>query len=578
MERLRITIGGESGAGLLSTGDILMNAFRELGFYIVTDREYPSLIKGGHARFSVNLSATPIHGLSRDADIMMVIDRPSLEAYFSELREGGVLVHGQDRLLGLKDLLAEAEKKKISVVNLAARTIAENAGGNVLMINVVLIGMLWKALGLDYAVIEAAVNKKFASKPKLLEIDLRCLKAGYDGAETKMQVKLPTEKPNTIMIDGNKSLALGGIHAGVRAYFAYPMSPSTPILDHFAKTAEKTGVMVKQAEDEITVANMALGAMYMGTRALAATSGGGYDLMTETVSLAGITETPLVLIDAQRPGPATGLPTWTCQGDFNLAAYSSHGEFPRLVIGVSDPTDCFDLIQHAFNYAEKYQIVVVVLTEKAIGEIDMSVPPFEQGKIPIERGLVEGEELKTLVNEDRFKITESGLSKRWVPGSAEAYYFANGDEHWEDGSVTEEADKAAAMYDKRMRKNALVLEALPEPEIYGDAEGADISFVGWGSSRNVMRDVVEMHAASGVKVNYLHFSYVYPLKKRVAEEFFAKNKNVHLIEGNYMGQFGNYVEAELGRKFAGRLLKYNGRPFYLEDLEKYITGHIKENG
>ena len=373
------------------------------------------------------------------------------------------------------------------------------------------------------------------------------------------------KKPKTILLNGNKALALGGIHTGVRAYFAYPMSPSSSILTYFANAAAETGCVVKQAEDEITVANMTLGAMHMGTRALTATSGGGFDLMTETVSLAGITEIPLVIINVQRPGPATGLPTWTAQGDLNLAIYSAHGEFAKVVIGVSNPTDCFELIQHALNIAEKYQCVVIVLSEKVIAESTCTVPPLKQNKIPIERGLVTGAELKKLKNSDRYKITKNGISKRWLPGTSKAYYFANGDEHWEDGSVTEAAKESGEMYMKRVRKAETIKKALPEPEIIGSKK-AKISFVGWGNSKNIMIDIVRKHK----DVNYLHFSYVWPLKEKTLKKFFKNNKNIHLIESNATGQFGNLVEATVHQKFKNRLLKANGRPFFTEDVEKFI--------
>ncbi|MDA1061238.1 MAG: 2-oxoacid:acceptor oxidoreductase subunit alpha, partial [bacterium] len=395
------------------------------------------------------------------------------------------------------------------------------------------------------------------SKPKLLEIDLRCLKAGYDGAQKVLELETPDSVPETMIMDGNKAIALGAIHGGCRAYYAYPMSPASSILNHMAHYANKTGMLVKQVEDEISTVNMALGSMLMGTRALTATSGGGFALMTETVSLSGMIECPLVVVIAQRPGPATGMPTWTCQSDLNLAIHSGHGEFPRCVIGCSDPDSCFDLTQHAFNIAEKFQSPVIVLTEKGIAETNWTIPMFEQRVIPIERGLVPEKELGSLENEDRYRITDSGLSKRWNPGTSDAYYFANSDEHLEDGSLTEEAAESKAMIDKRNRKMDLILDYIPDPDIYGEPSAADISFVGWGSSKNVMLDIIEEYAERGKKVNFLHFSYLWPLKTEVAEKFFSKNKNVCLIEGNKNGQFGEILENGIGVKFADRLLKYD---------------------
>lgn len=557
----------------MSTGEIITRALKNLGFYVVAEREYPSVIKGGHACFNINISDRPIRALREKVDVLMSVDLLSLQVYFDHLEDGGILVHGNERVIGMKELEGKIAERGTKVVNLPARTIALDEGGNVLMVNVVLIGMLWKAIGLKYEDIEREVTEKFKDKPRLLAIDLKCLKAGYEKASKIVDLEIPGKVPETIMMDGNKAISLGAIHCGVRAYYAYPMSPASSILNHMAHYAGKTGMLVKQVEDEISVVNMALGSMLMGTRALAATSGGGYDLMTETVSLAGIIECPLVIVVAQRPGPGTGMPTWTCQSDLNLAIYSSHGEFPRCVIACSDPDSCFDLMQHAFNIAEKFQSPVIVLTEKGIAETNWTIPMFQQRVIPIERGLVAGAELESLVNEDRYRITENGLSKRWLPGTSDAYCFANSDEHLEDGSLTEEAVESAAMISKRLRKGTLIEAALPEPDVFGVESGADISFAGWGSTKNVMLDIIEEYAERGVKVNFLHYSYVWPLKRERALKFFAENKRVFLIEGNHGGQFGKLLEAELGVKFADRLLKYDGRSFFLNDVEKFIDAH-----
>lgn len=577
MNRFRIKIAGASGGGLLSTGDIIINALQSMGFYAVADREYPSVIKGGHACFTINISDSPVRALAEKVDILMAMDTLSLEVYFDFLKDGGVLVHGNGRVIGIKEVLAKAEERKVKVVSADARVIAENSGGNVLMKNVVMVGMLWKAMGLDYRFVEEEVKRKFASKPRLLAIDLECLKAGYEADEKAVDIGFtPVLKKKMIMMDGNEAVALGAIHAGCRAYYAYPMSPASTILTHMSNYADKTGMLVKQVEDEISVANMTLGSMIMGTRALCGTSGGGYDLMTETVSLAGILEAPLVIVVAQRPGPATGLPTWTCQSDLHLAIHAAHGEFPRAVISVSDAEDAFELIQHAFNIAEVYQTPVTVLTEKVIAESKWTIEPFKQGTIPIVRGLVEGKDLESLVNEDRYRITESGLSKRWNPGTSAAFYHANSDEHLEDGSLTEDAEPSRRMIEKRMKKLKLIEAALPEPVVYGEATGADISLVGWGSTKNTVLDIIAGYAAKGVKVNYLHYTYMFPVKTEALKKFFAENKKVCLVEGNYQGQLGMMVEAAAGIKFADKLLKYNGRPFFIEDLEAFIDSHLSK--
>ncbi|MBT6068351.1 2-oxoacid:acceptor oxidoreductase subunit alpha [Candidatus Peregrinibacteria bacterium] len=588
MSRTTIKIAGESGMGLVSVGTILSKALKRLGFYINLDREYPSLIKGGHSNVQIDFSKEPLHCLSQEVDVVMALDRVGLDEYVDTIREGGILVHGYEKRERLKDLEERAATRDVKLVYLPGRQVAFFHGGNELMVNMVLLGMMWKVLGFDLKVLEDQVSEQFASKPDLLKIDLEILRTGYagefacEGSDVEkvefpeMEIEVPEEVPETILLDGNHAIALGAVQCGVRGYFVYPMSPASSILTHLALMAEKTGMVVKQAEDEITAAQMAFGAMFAGTRAFTGTSGGGYDLMTETITLAGMTETPLVTVVAQRPGPATGLPTWTGQGDLNLAIHAGHGEYPKIVVAASDQNSCFELIQHSFNLAEMFQVPVIFLTEKVVAETKSTVPTFATGDIEIHRGLVmDEEELQNLERTDRFKITESGVSKRWAPGSSETYYFGNGDEHLEDGRLTEEADTSRAMYAKRMKKMDAIFNCLPEPEVYGVNEKAEISFIGWGSTKNAMKDVIKECAADDIKVNYLHFEYVYPLKVDMLKKFIARNKNVCLIEGNYTGQFGDLIKLKLQDegvlfKFKKRFLKYNGRPFFLEETMQFI--------
>ncbi|MBU1017496.1 2-oxoacid:acceptor oxidoreductase subunit alpha [Patescibacteria group bacterium] len=572
MNRTTLKVAGESGMGLLSVGRIVAKVLKHMGFYVHSDREYPSLIKGGHSNLQIDFDLKPIHSLSREVDLVIALDRSGLMEYLDVIKKGGVLVHGYERHHLIKDLHTKAKKRNIKLMYLPAHTIARSLGGSDVMVNMVLLGLIWRILGFSLKPLEDAIKKQFATKPELLKIDLKCVQAGYKPHELKKipqyKIPLPKKVPKTLLLDGNMGVALGAIEAGVRSYFMYPMSPASSILMHLADFSHETKMVVKQAEDEITAAQMTLGAMFMGSRSFTATSGGGYDLMTETVSLAGMTETPWVCVVCQRPGPATGLPTWTGQGDLNMVINSSHGEFARLVMSASDPTSCYEGIQHAFNYAEEFQIPVIFLSEKTIAEAQTMVDVFKS-KIPIKRGLVTGKNLEKLQPSDRFKLTKSGVSFRWLPGTSEIGYYGNGDEHKEDGTLTEKGPECAAMYDKRMRKMETLKNALPAPVVYGVKKGADISFIGWGSSKGTMLDVIEEMKKEGIKVNYLHYEYLWPLKEKPAALFFKENKKVHILEGNHQGQLATMIEAATGLKFKGRLLKYNGRHFFLEDVMEY---------
>ncbi len=501
MNRTTLKVAGESGMGLLSVGRIVAKVLKGMGFYVHSDREYPSLIKGGHSNLQIDFGLQPIRSLSREVDLVIALDRAGLMEYLDSIKKGGILVHGYERHHLIKDLHAKAKKRNIKLMYLPAHTIARSLGGSDVMVNMVLLGLMWKILGFDLKPLENAIRKQFASKPELLKIDLKCVKAGYSPKELKKvpqyRIAMPKKKPEALLLDGNMAVALGAIEAGVRSYFMYPMSPASSILMYLADFSHDTKMVVKQAEDEITAAQMTLGAMFMGSRSFTATSGGGYDLMHETVSLAGMTETPWVCVLCQRPGPATGLPTWTGQGDLNMAIHSCHGEFARLVMAASDPTSCYEGIQHALNFAEEYQIPVIMLSEKTLCEAQTMVPVFKS-KIPIKRGLVTGKALEKVVPSDRFKITKSGVSRRWLPGSAKMGYYGNGDEHREDGVLTERGEEVAPMYAKRVRKMETLKKALPDPVVHGAKKGADISFIGWGSSKGTMLDVIDEMKKKGV--------------------------------------------------------------------------------
>ncbi len=582
MNRISLKIAGESGMGLLTVGKIISKALKDIGYYVVSDREFPSLIKGGCSNVQVDFSNNKIYSLGNQVDVVVALDRHGLVKYIDDIKKGGILIHGYERHEMIPELKKKCKKRNIKILYLPAREIAYSMGGSILMVNMVLMGLLWKVLGLDLKDVIDDVKRRFKSKPKLLKIDLKCIKYGYEPKKHLKdipQTDIPKSKKlsKKLLIDGTKALCLGAIHCGVRAYYAYPMSPSSGVLTYIADTSHDTGVIVKQAEDEITAAQLCMGSMHNGCRAFTATSGGGFDLMTETVSCAGITETPLLIVIGQRPGPGTGLPTWTCQADLDLAINAGHGEYPRIVIGCADPESSFRLIQHAFNFAEEYQTPTIVLTEKHVYDCHMVVDEFSQKNIPIKRGLItKKSELKKLESKQRYEFTDSGVSKRWLPGTSDAYYYANSDEHEEDGSITEEARPVNKMIQKRhVKKFETIKKNLPKPEIIGVEKDADISFIGWGSSKNAIRDAIEAQKKNGVKVNYMHFDFVWPIHEKAANNFFKNNKNVHLIEGNMHGQLGKLIEAETGKKFKNKLLKYNGRPFFFEDVMEYINKKVK---
>jgi len=337
---------------------------------------------------------------------------------------------------------------------------------------------------------------------------------------------------------------------------------------------------------------MASGAFHMGTRAMTATSGGGYDLMTETMSMNGMIENPMVVVLAQRPGPATGNPTWTAQGDLLLAINSSHGEFPRLVISVSDPEDCFSLMPEAFNLAEEYQLPVIVLTDKHIAEALCTVPAFDQKKAQILRGklITDPKALKNLKGSDRYDPSaKDGITPRWLPGYEAETFNAQADEHSADGSIDESAEAAKAQMEKRMRKMKGLKKHLPDPVLYGE-KNPEILIVGWGSTKMTVLDVLERlgvekfgpafaplgaSVGKGLEVGYLHYTYLWPLKTELFERLAAKAKKVILVECNYQGQLGMLLKQQCGIDIVEKILKYDGRPFYFDELQNLILQNLQ---
>ncbi|MBP7823334.1 2-oxoacid:acceptor oxidoreductase subunit alpha [Candidatus Gracilibacteria bacterium] len=564
---MNIILTGSSGSGLLSAGDIVMEGLQHAGYFIVADREYPSLIKGGCSYYRIEVSTSPIHSISEFADIIVAFDRVGSKNALPHVRNGGLMIYGDEMHDKIPGYTATIQEKKLTTLFIPEYATPKKFGANELLSNMLMIGALWRALGLPVDGLIKAVEKRFANKPALLALDIALIQHGYDLQDTTVSSSLePFTLPETTnnftehkLLDGNEVLALSAVHHGVGAYFAYPMSPSSTILSHLANWADKTGMHVEQVEDEISVSQMTLGASFAGTRSLCATSGGGFDLMTETVSLAGMIETPLTIIVAQRPGPATGLPTWSGQEDLNLAIYSGHGEYAKAVIAVGDHAEAFTVLGEALNIAETYQIPVIVLTDKTLAETNATVNPTSLVGVEIERGITT--DTAELTSQSRYGLTDSGLSPRWLPGTGPRYY-ANGDEHGPDGTLREDAAGVAEAHEKRVRKMKLLEDMTREPGLYGNPD-ARITLVGFGSTKMEVMDFLSE------KVNYLHYTNIWPLKTKTIKELEKKGNKIIVVEHNMTGQFAALLKGA-GVHVDDTWLKYDGRRFYREEMEKKI--------
>jgi 2-oxoglutarate ferredoxin oxidoreductase subunit alpha len=564
LTRLSVKFAGESGQGINTVGKLLSKALNQHGYKTFSYREYPSLIKGGVASYQIDFSNKLINSSSRNCNILLTSSTESIIHYLNTVSQNGILIHGSKDLNFSQEQEEHIKRNNISVIYLDSVELAIKAGGTEIMSNAAILGFLWRILNLDVEILIEIILEHFKSKNIDLEAEKKVILAGHTSPSYRPELserinipKLELLKQRSINISGNDALSLGAISCGVRAYYGYPMTPATSIFKFLGNTANDTGILVKQAENEITAIHMAMGSMHMGTRALVATSGGGFDLMTETISCAGMTETPLVVVLSQRAGSGTGVPTWTGASDLQLAVTPSHGEFPRCVLSASDANSSYTLIQKAFNIAEQYQLPVILLTEKQISESIFSLPSLPKN-IPIERGLSTGDL--------RYEITDSGISPRWIPSKDKKPYISNSDEHTEDGTSTDDSQEVIQMADKRARKQETLMNEIPEPTLYG-SKNSEIVFVGWGSVKNVMTDLISTRD----DITYLHYEYIYPLKTALLSDLIKQGKRLILAENNQTGQLGKLLSQETGFLFKEKVLKYDGRPFFLEDILDFLN-------
>jgi 2-oxoglutarate/2-oxoacid ferredoxin oxidoreductase subunit alpha len=587
MPRISLKIVGASGQGINSIGAIVAKGLKRSGYCVFGYREYPSLIKGGHASYQLDISNQGIRSTETRVNVLVALNHHGLELNMEELKQGGIVLHvtpGWQFPERHRKLIAE---RGLRMIYFPVDDMLNRLGASAILSNVLMTAFVWSMLDQDIDVLKSLVGETFAKKKALLELNMRCIDEGYsfvDPEQGKIDLALPPPDESVaghLLITGSQAMGLGAVHAGVRLYAGYPMTPSSPLLSFIAELENKTHMVVKQAEDEITAAQIVSGAMYMGTRALTATSGVGFDLMSEALSLNAMIENPTVFVLAQRPGPATGLPTWTAQGGLLQATSGSAGEFARCVIAVSNSQDAFDLMPVAFNLAERYQISVIVLTDKQIAEALYTQHPYDLKMADIDRGrlVVDPEKLKLLKSFDRFNPhAVGGVSLRWLPGGEAATYCAQADEHDSVGAVDESSRNARLQLEKRLRKLDGIKARLPVPDLYvggRDAKMTDwtnaddeieLLAVGWGSTGDTFQDVLCSDELRGRKIAYLHYTYLWPLRTQELRLLAMRSKRIVLVEQNYQGQLGMLIRMECGLDISDKILKYDGRPFFYDEL------------
>ncbi|MBI2859422.1 MAG: 2-oxoacid:acceptor oxidoreductase subunit alpha [Chloroflexi bacterium] len=565
-KNINFMVGGEAGQGVQSVGAILGKAMARGGYHVFADQDYESRIRGGHNFFRVRASEAKVGAIAETVDILLALNEESVDLHREELAAKGVIVFDNTQT---KDVNGDTQ-----FLGVPLETLAEKAG-NRLTSNTVALGAAMGLLRYDLAIVDRILQEQFGTG-EIGQANIRAAAAGYEYAEQNFKGDFerrlsPMGNGKRMLLNGNEAISLGAIAAGCKFVAGYPMTPITSIIEYMASKAEEYGLAVVQPEDEIAVINMVIGASYAGVRAMTATSGGGFCLMVEGLSLAGMTETPAVVVLGQRAGPAIGLPTRTEQGELEFAIHAGHGEFPRAVLAPATIENCFWMTVKAFNLADKYQMPVILLTDHHLAGSYATVERFDFSRLTIDRGVLftGGSEEEERAYK-RHALTESGISPRAFPGMSKALVVTDSDEHDEAGHLIEDARTRTEQMDKRLRRMPELKNQMPGPWRYGP-ETAEITLIGWGSTYGGICEAVDILHDEGVSVNALHLVEIWPFPSQAMTKALEKTKTTYVVENNATGQLAHLIRAETGEKVNGSILRYDGRPFSAAGIAEKVT-------
>jgi 2-oxoglutarate ferredoxin oxidoreductase subunit alpha len=556
-----IAIGGAAGQGIATPGNILARMFGRRGLHLYAYNAYQSIIRGGHILLTLRVRDQEVHSHGDGLDLLLALNQDTMDRHLGILGPGSRVLYNSDTV---------QPRDVPDGVQLCPMPVAELAPGskNKLIQNTISLGVMMSLLGVDFAVLQDALELLFGRKgPAVVEENVNMARAGYDHGAANFEpfeTPLPQRDKPVAMWTGNSALAMGGAAAGVKFYCAYPMSPATGVLHWYAQNAHELGIMVRQVEDEIGVANMAIGAAHSGCRAMCATSGGGFALMTEAIGAAAMMEIPVVFINVMRAGPSTGVPTKTEQGDLWQILGASQGDFERFIVAPKNCLDAYSTVAELFNLVDRAQCPGIIISDLLISEGTFSVDPDQ---IEIQPEINRGDlimEPSPNGNYLRYADTESGISPRVVPGHEGFVHTVATDEHDEDGVIISDEfthpHKRRKSVEKRARKFQSVAADVPAPTLEGPAD-AEVTLLGWGSTYGVIKEAIEILADQGVVANQLAIKWIAPFHGDVVEEILSSAKRVLLVENNYSGQFARYLRSETGFSPDGHIRKYDGEPF-----------------
>lgn len=569
-----LAIGGGAGQGIATPGDILARVLIRRGLHLSTFNAYQSLVRGGHIFLTIRIGDEKVYNHGDKLDLLMCLNQDTMDRHL-ELMGPGTKVIFNNEMVKPGEPLEGAQLCGIPVNDLT------DSGRNPLVQNTVAIGATSYLIGLDFQDLVDAMTLRFQRQGQaVIDQNVAVARIGFDYAVSNFEpfpTPLPSGPKPLAVWTGNDALAMGGAAAGVKFYSAYPMSPSSGILHWMAQNSRDLGIMVRQAEDELSVANIVIGAAHTGCRAMCATSGGGFALMTEAIGAAGMMEIPAVYINVQRAGPSTGVPTKTEQGDLWQALGASQGDFQRIIVAPKDALDAFNTVPELFNLVDRYQCPGILLSDLYISEGTFSVDPDD---IDMHPTIDRGELILEHSTEDgylRYENTDSGISPRAVPGLEGYVHVVATDEHDEDSILLSDEytnpHKRRMMVDKRARKLEDATSRIAPPELEGD-EDADVTLVAWGSTYGVIKEAIELLAAQGVTANQLHIKWIVPFHSETVIDILSKAKRTIVVENNHSAQFYRYMRSETGLPADGFILKYDGEPFMPHHIVEGVLAQV----
>ena len=551
---ISIVLSGEAGQGIRTVELLLIRTLKNSGYNVFSTSELMSRVRGGNNTTEIRVSNKRIVAYVDKIDILIVLSKKAIFRIENRLSKDTIII-GQDSYIEEKYKNGQYKIKDVAISSLAKEV------GGLIYSNIIIYGLLAGIFDINFNLIKEYITKYFSTKGKeITDNNINAVIKGYEkGKELKLGIQVEKDEKikNHVLLSGTESIGIGALAGGCNFITAYPMSPSTGVIQFLARHSEEYGVVVEQAEDEISAINMIQGAWYAGARAMVTTSGGGFALMEEGISNAGMAEVPIVIHLAQRPGPSTGLPTKTEQGDLNLALYAGHGEFPRIIFAPGNFTDGIYLTQNAFNLADKFQVPVIILTDQFYIDSFQSIKSIDFTDFKVENYVT-----RTDKDYKRYKNTEDGISPRGIPMQGDGFVRFDSHEHDEDGFITEDPDIRTKMVDKRFKKLESYSKESIDAEIIGSKNYKTL-IVGWGSTYGVIKEAIEK--LDNDDLAFAYFKQVYPLPNNT-EEILSKAKKLIIIENNATSQFGQLIKRYTGVEFTKHILKYNGMPFSIEEI------------